>query len=264
MAIITISRAAFSGVEELAKLLATEMGYRICSREELLARAAEDFGALKSELESALIHRPGLLEGRGLKKLKIVNCARATMAAVVRDDDIVYHGEAGHLLLGPLPHHLRVRAVAPMDQRVTRAMPLCGLPRDKAEQYVRDLDEKRNHWVQWVHGVHMDDPRTYDLGVNLERIPLPSAVRLIADAARQDFQTTPESQEAMADFALACEVQARVGLSSNVAAERMEIAASGGVVTIRTTARYMADAEAVGDLARKIDGVTDVRSELQE
>jgi hypothetical protein len=134
MAIVTISRAAFSGVEELAKLLAEEMGYRISSREELLAKAAEDFGALKSELESALIHRPGLLEGRGLKKLKIVNCARATMAAIVRDDDIVYHGEAGHLLLGPVPHHLRVRAVASMEARVTCAMPLTGLPRDAAHR----------------------------------------------------------------------------------------------------------------------------------
>lgn len=264
MAIITISRAAFSGVEELAKLLAQEMGYRIFSREELLAKAADDFGALKSELESALIHRPGLLEGRGLKKLKIVNCARATMAAIVRDDDIVYHGEAGHLLLGPLPHHLRVRAVAPMAQRVTRAMPLCGLPRDKAEQYVKDLDEKRNHWVQWVHGVHMDDPRTYDLGVNLERIPLASAVQLVADTARRDFATTPESLRAMVDFALACEVQARVGLTSNVAAERMDITAADGVVTIRTTARYMGEAEEVGDVARTIAGVTEVRTELKE
>ena len=58
---------------------------------------------------------------------------------------------------------------------------------------MKDLDEKRNHWVQWVHGVHMDDPRTFDLGVNLERIPLPSAVQLIADTARRDFTTTPES-----------------------------------------------------------------------
>jgi cytidylate kinase len=264
MAIVTISRAAFSGVEELAKLLAEEMGYRISSREELLAKAAEDFGALKSELESALIHRPGLLEGRGLKKLKIVNCARATMAAIVCDDDIVYHGEAGHLLLGPVPHHLRVRAVASMEARVTCAMPLTGLPRDKAEQYVKDMDEKRNHWVQWVHGVDMNDPRSFDLMVNLERVPLHSAVGLIADAARKDFATTPESQQAMVDFALASEVKARVGLTSNVAAERMEIAAADGIVTIRTTARYMADAEEVADVARQISGVSEVRTELKE
>jgi cytidylate kinase len=264
MAIITISRAAFSGVEELAKLLAEELGYRIFSREELLAQAAADFGALKGELESALIHRPGLLEGRGLKKLRIVNCARATMAAVVRDDDIVYHGEAGHLLLGAVPHHLRVRAVAPMASRVTRAMPLCGLPRDKAEQYVRDMDDKRNHWVQWIHGVDMNDPSSFDLTLNLERVPLPSAVRVIADTARKDFPTTPESQRAMADFALACEVRARVGLASNVAAERLEIDATDGVVTIRTTARYMAEADEVGDLARQVTGVTEVRSEMKE
>ncbi len=194
MAIITISRAAFSGVEALAEALAGELGYRLYSREELLSDAAREFNALQSELESALIHKPGLLEGRGLKRLRFVQCARATIAKAVRADDMVYHGEAGHLLLGPLAHHLRVRAVVPNDARVANAMARCDMTRERATRYVAELDEKRSHWVKWMHGVDMNDPHSFDLMVNLGRIPAPSAMRLIVDTVRRDFRTTPGDQ----------------------------------------------------------------------
>ncbi len=264
MAIITISRAAFSGIEVLAEALASELGYRRYSREELLADAAKEFGALQSALESALIHKPGLLEGRGRKKVRFVQCARATMVKAVRGGDIVYHGEAGHLLLGPIPHHLRVRAVAPMDARIANAATQCDMVYEKAALYVAELDQKRAHWVKWIHGVDMNDPASFDLMVNLARVPLTSAVQLIADAARRDFQTTAESQEALDALLIETELRARMGLASGISDDRMELDVKHGAVTIRTTARFMAQAERAGDLAREIPGVVEVRSELRE
>ena len=264
MAIITISRAAFSGIEVLAEALASELRYRRYSREELLADAAREFGALHSELESALIHKPGLLEGRGRKKLRFVQCARATMVNAVRGDEIVYHGEAGHLLVGPIPHHLRVRAVAPMATRIANAAAQCDMPHDKAAQYVAELDQKRSHWIKWIHGVDMNDPASFDLMVNLGRVPVPSAVQLIADAARRDFRTTPESQDALDALVIESQLRARMGLASGITDERMEIDVERGVVVIRTTARFMAEAERAVDLAREIPGIVEVRSELRE
>jgi cytidylate kinase len=264
MAIITISRAAFSGVETLAEALAGELGYRLYSREELLSDAAREFNALQSELESALIHKPGLLEGRGLKKLRFVQCARATIAKAVRGDDMVYHGEAGHLLLGPLAHHLRVRAVVPNDARVANAMARCDMTRERATRYVAELDEKRSHWVKWMHGVDMNDPHSFDLMVNLGRIPARSAVRLIVDTVRRDFQTTPESQKVLDDLALQSEIRARVGVDEGIPDDRLDVVVDGGIVTIRTTARFMADVSKIGAIAKQVAGVTEVRSALKE
>jgi cytidylate kinase len=264
MAIITISRAAFSGIEVLAEVLASDLGYRRYSREELLADAAKEYGALQSELESALIHKPGLLEGRGRKKLRFVQCARAAMVKAVRGDDIVYHGEAGHLLLGPIAHHLRVRAVAPMETRIANAVAQCNMVYEKAALYVAELDQKRAHWIRWIHGVDMDDPASFDLMVSLARMPLPSAVRLIADTARRDFQTTVDSQEALDALVIETELRARMGLASGISDDRMEVEVQRGAVTIRTTARFMAEAERAGDVAREIVGVVDVRSELKD
>jgi cytidylate kinase len=263
VAIITISRGAYSGIEALAESLREELGYRLLSREELLADTAKEFGASESQLESALKHRPGLLEGRGLTKLHYVHCAQAVIAKAVQGDNLVYHGEAGHLLLKGIPHHLRVLLVANMEDRVATTMERCDLTRDKAREYVRKLDEERDKWVKWVHGVDMSDPATFDLMINLERIPVASAIAIIISTVRRDFQTTPESQKIVDDLVLASEIRAKIGLEPNISDDRIEVEASDGVVTVTANARYLADADRVKQLALQVPGVTDIESKME-
>ncbi|NIM52816.1 MAG: BON domain-containing protein [Gemmatimonadales bacterium] len=262
MAIITLSREAYSGVTNLAERLSEELGYRLLSREDLLADAAKEFGALQSQLESALIHRPGFLEGRGLKRLHYVHCVRAAMAKAVQADDLVYHGEAGHLLLKGIPHHLRVRVLANVEYRIEAVMEQCDLTREKAIEYITQLDEERNNWVQWVHGVDMNDPATYDLVINLEHIPVPSAASLVAQMAARDFRTTPQSQKTVDDLVLASEIRARIGLDRSISDDKIEVDAKDGVITITVNMRYLADADKVKQLASQIPGVKDIQSQI--
>ena len=263
MAIITISRGAYSGIEALAERLREELGYGLLSREELLVNTAKEFGASESQLESALKHRPGLLEGRGLTRLRYIHCVQAVIAKAVQGDNLVYHGEAGHLLLKGIPHNLRIMVVADRETRIGTVMERCGLTRDKAIEYVKRLDEERDKWVQWVHGVDMSDPATFDLVINLERIPVPSAIAIIAQTASRDFQTTPESQRIVDDLVLASEIRAKMGLEPSISDDRIAVEASDGVVTVTANARYLADADRVKQLARQIPGVKDIESKIE-
>lgn len=262
MAIITISRGAYSGIESLAERLREELGYRLLSREELLVATAKEFGASESQLESALKHRPGLLEGRALTRLHYVYCVQAVMAKAVQADNLVYHGEAGHLLLKRIPHHLRVMIVANTEARIGITMERCSLTREKAMEYVKTLDEERDKWVKWVHGVDMNDPTTFDLMVNLERVPVASAIAIIAETARRDFQTTPEAQKIVDDLVIASEIRARMGLDRDIADDKIEVAADAGVVTITSGARGVADADRVRQLALQVTGVRNVESKI--
>ena len=255
MAIITITRGAYSGVEAL--------GYRLFSREELLASTATEYGASASQVESALKHRPGLLEGRGLTRLHYISCVQATIAKVAQGDNLVYHGEAGHLLLKGIPHHLRIMVVANRETRITTVMERCGLPRDRAIEYVKTLDDERNKWVKWVHDVDMTDPATVDLVINLERIPEASAVAIVAQMVNRDFQATPESQRIVDDLVLASEIRAKMGLDRDISDDRIEVEASGGVVRITANARYLTDADRVKQLAMQIPGVKDIESKME-
>jgi len=219
MAIVTISRGPFSSIEVLAERLGDDLGYRLLSREQLLAHTAEEFGALKSQLESALKHAPSFLEGRGLGRRHFVYCVQATMAKVVQRDNVVYCGEAGHLLLKGIPHHLRVRLATSMEDRVGAAMECCGLRRERAVQYVKESDEALERWVKWVHGVDINDLATVDLAINLEHVPIQSACALIAETAGRDFRTTPQSQKIVDDLVIASQIRAKIGLDRSRGAQ---------------------------------------------
>ncbi|MBE0591555.1 MAG: cytidylate kinase family protein [Gemmatimonadales bacterium] len=261
MTIITISRGVYGGVEPLVDLLAKRTGSRTLSREQLLADAAAEWGASESQLQSALMHRPGLFEGRGLSKLHFIACAQATMAKAARGEGLVYHGEAGHLLLKGVPHHLRVRVIANQQQRVETVMARCDLSREKAIEYVRTLDAERDKWGKWVHGIDTGDAALFDLVINLERLTAFTAADIILEAAGREFQATPESRRVLDDLVIESEVRARIGLDPSIPDERMSVSVRDGVVTIHGSARYLSHLERAAEVARKIAGVARVESE---
>ena len=263
MAIVSITRGSYSGIEVLAERLSEDLGYRLLSREELLAHTAEQFGALESQLESALKHAPKFLEGRGLGRRHFVSCVRATLAKAFQSDNVVYHGESGHLLLKGIPHQLRVRLVARMEDRVGAVMDRCSLTREKAVQYIKQSDQALERWVKWVHGVDINDPATVDLAINLEHIPIHGACAIIAEAADRDFRTTPQSQKIVDDLVIASQIRAKMGLDRGISDERIGIEADDGVVTITANVRFVAEAQRVSELVSQIPGVKAIESKIE-
>jgi osmotically-inducible protein OsmY len=263
MAIITISRGTYSGGMILAQCLSDQLGYRLLSREELLQTAAERYKATEDQLESALLHRPGFLEGGKLRKLHYVYFTQAELAQSVQSDNVVYHGQAGHLLLQGVPHHMRVRVVANLEYRVAAAMERSNLKRDKAIDLIKELDQERDEWVQWVYGMDRNDPQTYDITVNLEHISLDSACIMIAESVRRDFQTTPASQRVMDDLVLASQIRAKIGLEPSIHDDRIEVECEAGTVTLTGTVRSLRDADQVRELVRATPGVEHIESKMR-
>ncbi len=262
MAIITISRGTFSGGKSLAECLSKELGYRFLSREELLAATAEQFKTSAEDLESALMFRPGFLEVHRSTKRHYIYCVQATMARAVQGDDIVYHGQAGHLLLKGIPHHLRLRVVADMEYRIKSAMKRGKLKREQAIEFIEERDEGRDKWVKWVYGVERNDPTLYDLVINLERTSIENACRIVAVYLERDFRTTPESQRIMRDFVLASEIKARIGMDPEIADDMIDVEVKNGTVSISGTVASLADADRARTLIRSVAGVKKIRSKL--
>jgi osmotically-inducible protein OsmY len=262
MAIITISRGTYSGGRILAECLSEQLQYRLLSREELLQGAAKRFHPTEEQLEDALLHRPGFLETGKLKKLHYVYCVQAELARAAQGDDVVYHGQAGHLLLKGVPHHMRVRVVANLDYRIAAAMERANIKRERAIDLIRELDEERDKWVQWVYGTDRNDPLAYDLTVNLERTSIDSACTMVAESVQRDFQTTPESQQVVDDLVLASEIRAQIGLDPSIHDDRIDVDCEAGIVTLSGTVRSLVDADRARELVREIPGVKQVDSQM--
>ena len=262
MAIITISRGTYSGGKELAERISKDLGYRLLSREQLLMDTAQEYGVSEEKLETALMFKPSFLEGLSLRRIHYICYMQAAMAKEVQGDNVVYHGQAGHLLLHGIPHHLRFKVVADMEYRTKAAIERSSFTREKAIKYIHDLDEERDKWVKAVYGVDRNDPATYDIVINIERISVGAACKIAEQLAMTEFKTTPESQKAMDDLVASSEIRAKIAASRTIRDDHIEVEVDNGVVTLLGTVRSLADADKVREFVRQLPGVKDIVSKM--
>jgi len=208
MAIITISRGSSSMGKAVAEKVAQRMNYRLISREVLLD-ASSRFNVPEIKLEKAIHDAPGILDRYRHSKHSYVAYIRSALVERVVDDNVVYHGLAGHLLLVGIPHVLKVRITADMERRVAIVMQRDGISADEACLRIQEDDKQRR---KWTHSLYNQDPwniSLYDLIICIDKLSVDDAVDFICRAAAAEgFQTTEKSRQKAADMAVACRVKA--------------------------------------------------------
>lgn len=258
MAIITISRGSFSGGKMLAECLAAALGYRCVDRDTIVERATA-FGVTQEELRNALDRPPTFFDRFHRKKATYLCVIQAALLEEVRSGNAVYHGNAGHFLLGGIPHVLRTRIIAPVEFRLAMTQERMQMGQAEALAYIQKVDEERARWTRFLYGVDWGDPSFYDLVVNLERMDIREACDTIAAAARHKcFEETATSRAVAVDLTLASRVKARLATAPATAQLELEVTARDGVVKLRGSAFSQEQIHAIRDLASGVSGVKEV------
>jgi cytidylate kinase len=258
MSIITISRGSYSRGKEVAEKLAQALGYECLSRD-ILLEASERYNIPEIKLVRAIHDAPSILERFTYGKEQYVAYIRAALLRNVQKDNVVYHGLAGHFLLREIPHVLKVRILADLEDRVLEEMKRENISADEARRILLKDDEERRKWGLKIFGIDTWDPSLYDLVIHIHKLRVEDAVDLISHtAARQQFQATLESRQAMANLALAAEAKA---ILIKVRPD-IEVSAENGIVEVQTRALEAHEAELIQEmesLAKTVPGVRDVR-----
>lgn len=256
MAVVTISRGIYSGGKELAECVANKLGYK-CIAEEILVEAAKAYGVAIDRLEHAIKDKPGIFERMGTERLQALTYVSAILFQESKDENVVYHGHAGHFLFKEVPHVLKVRILADTEYRINAALKNRRVSRERAIRYIHKEDAVRAKWTRFLFHTELLDLSLYDLVINLEHTTLESACELVCEAIKkEEFRTTPASQKAMQDISLAYHVKSKlVGLKPDI-----EVNADNGIVHIMTTNGVRSDASVtkLENTARQIPGVKEV------
>ena len=263
MAIIAISRGTFGGGKALAERVAQRLGYKCISRE-MLRDAARDYGVPLDELSKALSQPPGILKGSDPARTKYLAYIRVELFKAIKDENVVYHGLAGHLLLEDVPHVLRILVIANMEFRIRAAMERTDLTRPEAIDFIKKVDEKRNKWVKYLYNVERNDPHLYDLVINLDRLDIDDACEILCANARQrEYQATMESHDRMDDLVLAAEVKARIAGDSGIRNGHVKVDALKGIITLSGKVSFIKDADRIRVVARATPGVRAIDSKMR-
>jgi len=262
MAIITISRGSFAGGSAVARELCQQLGYPCLGREDALALATKDYGIVEEELRKSLNESPRFWEEVPGKRLAYVKCLTAVLLDQVQDENLVYHGNDGHLLLSGLDDVLRVRVTADLDYRINAAISQAGLSRDKAVAYIQQVDEARSRWAQLLYGVDWTDPTQYHLTLNLGQVSVASACAVIIRMSEMnEFRATDESRKKFADLHLGSRVWAALAKNPATRSAGIQVVARDGEILITGNVNSSQAVELIPRIASEVQGVRSVRCE---
>ena len=264
MSIVSISRGTFIGGEGLARGVAERLGYQCLSRETNLEAAAKQFGVPTEQLTETMERRPSFWDRVIGERAAYLTFVRAALCEQACGDRLIYHGYLGHLLLPGISHVIGVRVIADLEFRIQAAMRQRGLTRKDALAHVEKVDRERREWTRFLFGVDWDDPQLYALVLNLTRVSLDTACETVARLTeRAEFQPTAASMKAMRDLTLHSRVSAALAMDFRTRDADLKVTADDGIVTITGTTRWSEVADAVPAVLRQIEGVKEVRSEIE-
>lgn len=256
MSIITINRGSYSRGKQVAEKLAQKLGYECISRD-ILLEASDEFNIPEIKLIRALHDPTSVLERFLHGKEKYVSYIYTALLQHVCKDNLVYHGLAGQYFLRDIPHVLKVRIIADMQERVKEEMRRENISAEKALYVLKKDDEERRKWAMQVYGTDPWDGRLYDIILHIGRLTVDDAVDILFDTIQKpNFKTTPESQKLVENLAMASRVKSDLA----EIAPKIKVIAHDGKISINNIAFETGSKERdrIKSIVMQIDGVEEV------
>lgn len=240
MSVIAISRGSLLATKKLVEGLKARLQYKVITREEVI-EAAGRYGIEETglgEKDIMEMHPPGYWHERSDKRMHYLTCFKTSLLDFAVKDSIIYHGNLAHILLNEVPFVLRVRVNAPLGNRIKMLTEDEGISKEEAIEKIKDMDNRRRLWTQFLYDAEVIDPIFFDLVLNLERINFNDAIEMVAtEVAKESFQPTKESKKVLKDMHLASVVKTYLMKSTKTKALNLDVDAdsSSGQVIVHGT-----------------------------
>lgn len=225
------------------------------SREAVAEKAAAR-GVSQEQLLDALSKPPGFLERFGHERYQFIARFQAALAEEVKGGKVVYHCNAGHLMLQGVSPLLKVRVIAPLEKRVAMVQERLKVSPSEAVAYIHKVDADRKNWTRFLYGVNWEDPAQYDVVVNLGSMNVPEACEIVATAARQKcFEFVGEWRTPLEDLAIGSRVRANLAIHPATSHLEFEVTSRQGRVSILGRVTTVDELEEIKRVTQGVPGV---------
>ena len=198
---ITVSRERGAGGAEVARGIASQLGWPLYDRE-LVERIAKDSGVRAQLVDELDEKRPSWLtecfEGFAAEKHLTgagyaIRLKKVLLALSCHGECVVLGRGSSQII--PAGRSFRLRLIADQQDRVQHVARTTGVTADEARANVDRADKERNDFVNTYFQGDATDPHGYDLLINTSRIPRSLAVDLVLSAvASRQAANSPANQ----------------------------------------------------------------------
>jgi len=264
MAIITISRQMGSGSIPIAHEIAERLGYTLVDGEAIM-KVAEAYGLSADSIEQADEKPPHFVETMDSKQQIDLHLIELIVLEYALKGNVIIYGRGGQDLLKEIRSVLRVRIIAPFEERVEHWAEREWLDPDYARVLVRKSDQQRAGFIKYYFDRDWDDPLYYDLTINTQRLSAEMAVKIISESISDQnlVESKPECKKRLTDLVLRKRVEIAILSASDIDTYLLDINAENGVVTLSGQVHSYAEKKSTIDLAKTVEGVTKLVEDLR-
>jgi len=258
MQIICISRGSQSQGKEFAKQLSKKLGYESLSREDLLEIATKQRIPI-GKLETAMI-KPHLFNEQLALELEHYKALSTNiLCEKALNGNIVYHGRTGHLLLTGVHHILKIRVESDIEARINIVMNEMNLSREKAKNYIEQIDEDRRRWVRKFYNLDWNIFNLYDVILNLSYMsPVNAATSVCSIAQLPEFQATPATIQTLQDLYLASKAKLLLFADKRTKYLNLKIKANNQNLNVTYPINIANKIDLIDGILSKLDGINKI------
>lgn len=123
-----------------------------------------------------------ITEAQQLDDKRFIEVTRAVILDLARSGNVVISGRGSNIVLRDMEGVLHIGMVAPLEVRIRRIMGREGLGWKEAERFTIEMEKGRIAYFKRFFRVHPDDPTLYHIVMNMGRLDVGTAARLIVQA----------------------------------------------------------------------------------
>jgi cytidylate kinase len=253
-----------SGGIPIAQQLAEDIGYELVDGD-ALKEAAAAYDLTEAALQQADEKPPAFVDALDRQIELSVHRIQLFVLERALQDNVIIYGRGGQDLLPGIKSVLRVRVIAPFEERVERWAEREWIDPDLARFLVRRSDQQRAGFIKYYFDRDWENPLDYDLIINTLHMTNDCAVRLIKTAVSDSYLTEHQNlcKKRIDDLIIQKKIQI-----ARLADERIDdiwfnIDVNDGKVVLSGHIHSDAERRAAIEDAKKVDGVKNVVDKLK-
>ena len=264
MAIITISREMGTGAYHIAKDVAKKLKYTLIDGP-YIATCAAKYGLSREILERVDEKPPSYITAEDRLHAAYLNMLELILLDCAKKGNVIIYGRGGQDLLKGMANVLRVRFVAPFDERVENFAEREWIDPDLARELIRKSDHQRGGFIHFYFDRDWNDPLGYDLVFNTAKLSSAALADTIIAAAKDAKlkQSEAEAADMLEDIILSKRVETELLKSGELAIPHFRIESQQGKVQLSGHVHTEEERRFALKLVRAVEGVKKVDDRLQ-
>ncbi|RNC69606.1 MAG: BON domain-containing protein [Desulfuromonadales bacterium] len=264
MAIITISREMGTGAYLIAREVAKRLKHTLVDGVKI-AEMAPRYGLDREILKRVDEKPPVYITAEDRLHAAHLNTIEIIILEYVKNGNVILYGRGAQDLLSDVENILRLRFIAPFEDRVESYSEREWIDPDLARELIRKSDHQRGGFIHFYFNRNWNDSLGYDMIFNTSRMSHSAIVESIMAAAKDPRLKNGEekTREIVDDIILAKKVETALLRSSAIQNLHFKIGVQGDEVVLKGHVYSEAERGDALRIASAVEGVRSVGDGLQ-